>query len=114
MGRPKLATLKPSIQMAPSRGRIVESVSWRADKQTSTQRGYGYRWQKGRALFLREHPMCCYCQRNGLVGVLASVVDHIIPHRGDQNLFWDESNWQPLCAPCHDVVKRQEERSSGM
>lgn len=32
----------------------------------------------------------------------ATVVDHIVPHRGDQKLFWDESNWQPLCKPCHD------------
>ena len=22
--------------------------------------------------------------------------------RGDQTLFWDESNWQSLCQPCHD------------
>lgn len=24
-------------------------------------------------------------------------------------LFWDVSNWQPLCKPCHDVVKQREE-----
>ena len=32
----------------------------------------------------------------------ATVVDHIIPHRGDKRLFWDEKNWQPLCKDCHD------------
>ncbi|MGM9590559.1 MAG: HNH endonuclease signature motif containing protein, partial [Faecousia sp.] len=32
----------------------------------------------------------------------ATVVDHIIPHRGDRKLFWDESNWQPLCKDCHN------------
>jgi len=32
----------------------------------------------------------------------ATVVDHIIPHRGDERLFWDETNWQPLCKQCHD------------
>jgi len=21
-------------------------------------------------------------------------------------LFWDESNWQPLCASCHSGIKR--------
>jgi 5-methylcytosine-specific restriction protein A len=31
----------------------------------------------------------------------ATVVDHVIPHKGDKALFWDESNWQPMCAPCH-------------
>ena len=32
----------------------------------------------------------------------ATVVDYIVPHRGDQKLFWDKSNWQPLCKACHD------------
>jgi 5-methylcytosine-specific restriction protein A len=28
-------------------------------------------------------------------------VDHVIPHRGDPVLFWDEQhNWQSLCASC--------------
>jgi len=33
----------------------------------------------------------------------ATVVDHIVPHRGDPILFWDEKNWQPLCKDCHGV-----------
>ena len=36
----------------------------------------------------------------------ASVVDHITPHKGDQALFWDEANWQSLCAPHHDSDKK--------
>ena len=31
----------------------------------------------------------------------ATVVDHVIPHKGDKALFWDTSNWQAMCAPCH-------------
>jgi 5-methylcytosine-specific restriction protein A len=31
----------------------------------------------------------------------ATAVDHIQPHRGDYELFWDSDNWQPLCATCH-------------
>jgi len=34
--------------------------------------------------------------------VPATVVDHIIPHRGDQKLFWDQTNWEALCKECHD------------
>lgn len=86
----------------------MQAGSWRADKQTSAQRGYGYRWQKARAAYLAEHPLCVYCEREGKV-TAATVVDHKIPHRGDQELFWDEKNWQSLCKPCHDVVKRLEE-----
>lgn len=32
------------------------------------------------------------------------------PHRGDQKLFWDESNWQALCKPCHDRKTWTEDR----
>lgn len=33
------------------------------------------------------------------------VVDHVVPHRGDHDLFWDEDNWQASCRWHHDVVK---------
>ena len=38
-----------------------------------------------------------------------AVVDHVIPHRGDWRLFWDESNWQALCKHCHDSHKQRQE-----
>ena len=104
----KLKTLKPSLPTLGGRLAVLQSTSWRAGKQTSTQRGYGYRWQQARAGFLRAHPLCCFCQREGLV-VEATVVDHIIPHEGDQALFWDKTNWQSLCAPCHSGTKQRQE-----
>lgn len=42
---------------------------------------------------------------------MATVVDHIVPHRGDPVLFWDERNWQPLCKRCHDAAKQSEEKT---
>ncbi|MEG0049160.1 MAG: HNH endonuclease signature motif containing protein [Clostridia bacterium] len=39
--------------------------------------------------------------RNGRL-TFATVVDHIVPHRGDGELFWHKENWQPLCKDCHD------------
>ena len=34
----------------------------------STKRGYGYRWQKYRKQFLKEHPLCeIYCEAEGRV-----------------------------------------------
>ena len=68
---------------------------------TAAQRGYGYRWQKARKAFLSCNQLCKVCESNNNVTV-ATVVDHIIPHKGDMNLFWKQSNWQPLCKPCHD------------
>jgi 5-methylcytosine-specific restriction protein A len=40
----------------------------------------------------------------------STTVDHIVPHRGDQKLFWDEANWAALCKPCHDAKTAREGR----
>jgi len=71
------------------------------NRDTSNERGYTYRWQKARRRFLTQHPLCVVCQSIDQV-TAATVVDHIIPHKGNQELFWDESNWQPLCKFHHD------------
>jgi 5-methylcytosine-specific restriction enzyme A len=64
-------------------------------------RGYGWQWQQARERFLARNPLCVECQaRNELTP--ATVVDHRIPHRGDEAIFWDVSNWQALCKRCHD------------
>lgn len=63
---------------------------------TAAERGYDARWRKAREQHLRAHPLCAECKRHGRI-TPARVVDHIVPHRGDQVLFWDESNWQSLC-----------------
>ena len=67
------------------------------------------------AQLLRE-PFCRECARLYPPGDLrhrtpATVVDHIVPHRGDPQLFWDESNWQPLCKACHDHKTGTEDRN---
>ena len=70
-------------------------------RENAAARGYDKRWQRARALFLKRHPLCAECQRQNRI-TPATVVDHIIPHRGDETLFWDMANWQPLCKACHD------------
>jgi 5-methylcytosine-specific restriction protein A len=66
------------------------------------------RWTKGRLRHLTKHPLCRYCELQGRV-TEAAVVDHVVPHKGDERLFFDESNWQSLCKPCHDQVKQAAE-----
>lgn len=112
MSKGRLSTVKPRIQMAE--GRAVQTVnpdSWRSGKN-STQRGYGYRWQQARARFLAKHPLCRLCSDAGKV-VDATEVDHIIPHRGDMELFWQESNWMALCKVCHSKKTATEDGGFG-
>jgi 5-methylcytosine-specific restriction protein A len=108
--KPRVATLK--TQRVATLNHTPQSPSWRYDKTSSTQRGYGYAWQQARARFLQQHPLCVTCEAQDLT-VPATVVDHRIPHRGDQKLFWDESNWQAMCKPHHDA-KTQAETAAGL
>lgn len=70
-------------------------------RESSSQRGYNGKWRKRRKLYLSKHPLCVKCERAGKL-TTATVVDHIVPHRGNEVLMWDEDNWQALCKPCHD------------
>lgn len=45
--------------------------------------------------------------------VPATVVDHIIPHKGDQTLMWDESNFQSLCSKHHNIKTAREDSGFG-
>lgn len=74
-------------------------------KRSASSRGYTSKWQKESRRYLRDNPLCVMCKANGRF-VEATVVDHIVPHRGNQKLFWDKNNWQALCKPCHDKKNR--------
>jgi 5-methylcytosine-specific restriction endonuclease McrA len=76
---------------------------------SARQRGYTSKWDKASKRFLQDNPVCPACGAAGFLEA-SRVTDHIIPHRGDQRLFWDPKNWQPCCRWHHDVVKQQLER----
>ena len=61
--------------------------------------------KKARKKYLEAHPLCVECMKEGR-SVKATDVDHIIPHRGDRTLFWDQSNWQALCHHHHSMKTR--------
>ena len=105
----KLTCLKPRLATSNA-SRLTASRPDTPDAQRGTahQRGYGYKWQKASKAWLKAHPLCEYCKREGYDNA-ASLVDHKVPHRGDMKLFWDSKNWQSLCAPCHNSTKKKEE-----
>lgn len=43
----------------------------------------------------------------------STVVDHIKPHKGDQQLFWSKANHQALCKECHDTKTATEDGGFG-
>ncbi len=83
-----------------------------ARRGSAHQRGYTKAWARARARFLREHPLCVMCAP-GTAPHAATEVDHRIPHRGDQALFWDEGNWQGGCKPAHSAKTARENGGFG-
>jgi 5-methylcytosine-specific restriction protein A len=67
---------------------------------SAASRGYDARWRTARERYLTLHPLCEECKRHRRL-TAATVVDHILPHKGDWKRFWDERNWQDLCRSCH-------------
>lgn len=75
---------------------------------SSTERGYDARWRRYRLMYLRRNPLCVMCEDEGKL-TPATVVDHITPHKGNYELFWDETNHQSLCAHHHNVKTAKED-----
>jgi 5-methylcytosine-specific restriction protein A len=76
------------------------------------ERGYTKRWSRSSKRFLMLNPLCRHCENEGSIRA-SEVTDHIIPHKGDTVLFWDEENWQPLCKRHHDQKTVREDGGFG-
>lgn len=81
-------------------------------RPSASKRGYGARWRRYRKYFLTIHPLCVICKKQNMI-TSATVVDHIIPHKGDMKLFWDKTNHQGLCKCHHDTKTAREDGGFG-
>ena len=101
--RPKRPCAHPGCPELVAEGKYCEKhrASHPEETRSASYRGYGNAWQRVRKQYLAAHPLCVMCEAEGRYS-RATVVDHIQPHRGDRELFWDQSNWQPLCKAHHD------------
>jgi 5-methylcytosine-specific restriction endonuclease McrA len=107
--KPTIGRLRPSVAFMPDgekeRDRLRSSLPWRQWYQSA-------RWKALRlAVLIRDH---FKCQRDGCGRICGrkgeAVVDHRIPHHGDEALFFDETNLWTLCKPCHDGWKQRMEK----
>lgn len=96
-------------------GQYCDKHMWQKDKEyeryrrdKASRRLYNNRLQKAGRIFLNANPYCEECKRIGKI-IPVTVVDHIIPHKGNRDLFWDDSNWQAMCKRCHDTKTAKED-----
>jgi len=83
-----------------------------AQRGTAAERGYGARWKTLRDWFLRENPYCVMCAAIGKQEQ-ATEVDHIVPHKGDDDLMWDVANLEALCSWHHKSKTAKERQAHG-
>lgn len=88
----------PGTALGRAKARLVVSRS---------KRGYTKAWDEASRQFLAENPLCRQCADEGVI-YPSQVTDHVIPHKGNMALFWDRSNWQPLCKHHHDSKTAKE------
>ncbi|WP_336800814.1 HNH endonuclease [Kaistia sp. MMO-174] len=86
--------------------RQEQSRQYDRRRGSARERGYNVRWEKARRTFLARAPLCLGCEAVGRVEP-AIIVDHVIPHGGDSDRFWDTAMWQGCCKWHHDVVKQR-------
>lgn len=76
------------------------------------ERGYTKRWARYSKDRLKAHPLCVQCWAEDVMAP-AHVTDHVIPHKGNNRLFWDPTNHQSLCLTHHNRKTVQEDGGFG-
>jgi 5-methylcytosine-specific restriction protein A len=64
------------------------------------------RWRSLRAEVLREQTTCFKCGTE-----FELEVHHLVPPRGNEELFFDENNLVAVCPACHKVITNREIRN---
>lgn len=76
----------------------VEGKKFVSKERVERQAMYNTNWVKYRIRFLHHNPQC-YCCPNK-----SNIIDHIVPHKGNPELFWDITNFIPVCTTCHNTI----------
>lgn len=90
----------------------IHTKNYDIQRGNSAERGYDAKWRKYRIVYLTKNPFCIKCLEKGF-HTLATVVDHIVPHKGNMMLFWNPNNHQSLCKRCHDTKTATEDGGFG-
>lgn len=78
--------------------RSAEAEAWRRWYWTA-------RWRRIARHQKRTEPLCRMCKAKGII-TIATEADHVVPHKGDPQLFWNGA-LQSLCHLCHARDKQR-------
>jgi len=90
-----------------SKGSKPKRVQTPSEQRQKHRKLYDYKWSLASKLYRQLNPFCVKCEAEGRTS-FAQAVDHIVPHKGDYERFWNEQNWQSLCHACHNAKSATE------
>ena len=76
------------------------------ERGSAASQGYDNQWRKVRLAYLRLHPLCEMCEKEGKI-VPAGLVHHIKEIK-DGGARLDFSNLMALCDECHEKIHGKE------
>lgn len=82
----------------------MKPIRRRDPSLTTTERGYGWKWQQLRLRVLADEPLCRFCKDRGIIKP-AEEVDHIDGNSHNN----DRENLRPLCHDCHQKRTAQDQ-----
>lgn len=85
------------------------SRPWKGKRRTRYILAADPVWRKLSKAYLDAHPWCARCALTKRPSI-ATVTDHILPVRIRPERKHDETNFQPLCVPCHSLKTGAERR----
>jgi 5-methylcytosine-specific restriction protein A len=64
-------------------------------------------WRTLRKIHLQSNPSCIKCGATKKDNIKIEV-HHLVPPRGNEELFFDENNLATVCSACHRILTNQE------
>lgn len=102
---PGCSLLVESGQYCGEHQKLMDKRYNKHERDPSTNKRYGRAWKRIRDRYIKSHPLCEECKKQGKV-TAAQEVHHILPlSRGGTN---DIENLMSLCTSCHSLITAKE------
>lgn len=98
---PGCGRLADSEQYCAEHKKVVTKHYNQYQRDPASNKRYGRSWKRIRDRYIKAHPLCEECDKNGRI-VAAEEVHHILPlSKGGGN---ETSNLMALCKSCHSRI----------
>jgi len=107
---PGCGRLAVSEQYCAEHQKLMDKQYNKYERDPASNKRYGRAWKRIRDRYIKAHPLCEECEKQGLI-VPAEEVHHILPvSKGGTNDF---DNLLSLCKRCHSAITRAANNKRG-